>query len=216
MKSCSNAGRGTRRRTTTSSRATSTTACSSPSIGYGIKGAIWYQGETNAGRAYQYRDLFPLMIKNWRDEWGIGDFPFYYVQLADFMGEIGRAAGERLGRASRGADDDHGQAAQHGPGRHHRHRRGRRTSTRRNKEDVGKRLARWALAKDYGVNIAYQSPTYKSMEVKDGKVARDVRPRQRRPPRVRRPGGQGLRRRRRPTRSSTGPRRKIVGGTPSS
>jgi sialate O-acetylesterase len=56
-------------------------------LGYGIKGSIWYQGESNASRAYQYRDLFPLMIKNWRDEWGQGDFPFYWVQLADFMGE---------------------------------------------------------------------------------------------------------------------------------
>ena len=41
-----------------------------PTIGYGIRGAIWYQGESNAGRAYQYRDLFPLMIQSWRDEWG--------------------------------------------------------------------------------------------------------------------------------------------------
>ena len=58
-----------------------------PTIGYGIRGAIWYQGESNAGRAYQYRDLFPLMIQSWRDEWGIGDFPFYWVQLADFITE---------------------------------------------------------------------------------------------------------------------------------
>ncbi len=58
-----------------------------PTIGYGIRGAIWYQGESNAGRAYQYRDLFPLMIQSWRDEWGIGDFPFYWVQLADFLAE---------------------------------------------------------------------------------------------------------------------------------
>ncbi|MEQ1828645.1 MAG: sialate O-acetylesterase, partial [Pirellula sp.] len=56
-------------------------------IGYGIKGAIWYQGESNAGRAYQYRDLFPFMIQNWRSEWGQGDFPFYWVQLADFNPE---------------------------------------------------------------------------------------------------------------------------------
>ena len=55
-----------------------------PTIGYGIRGAIWYQGESNASRAYQYRDLFPLMIQSWRDEWEIGDFPFYWVQLADF------------------------------------------------------------------------------------------------------------------------------------
>jgi sialate O-acetylesterase len=58
-----------------------------PTIGYGIKGAIWYQGESNAGRAYQYRDLFPLMIQSWRDEWQQGDFSFYWVQLADFMAE---------------------------------------------------------------------------------------------------------------------------------
>src|SRR5262249_18201424 len=58
-----------------------------PTIGYGIRGAIWYQGESNAGKAYQYRDLFPLMIKSWRDEWGQGDFSFYWVQLADFLPE---------------------------------------------------------------------------------------------------------------------------------
>ena len=58
-----------------------------PTIGYGIRGVIWYQGESNAGKAYQYRDLFPLMIKSWRDEWGQGDFSFYWVQLADFLPE---------------------------------------------------------------------------------------------------------------------------------
>ena len=73
--------------TATPGPATSITACLLPTIGYGIKGAIWYQGESNAGRAYQYRDLFPLMIQTWRDLWGQGDFPFYWVQLADFMNE---------------------------------------------------------------------------------------------------------------------------------
>src|SRR5262245_50546321 len=52
-----------------------------PTIGYGIRGVIWYQGESNANRAYQYRDLFPLMIQSWRDEWKQGDFSFYWVQL---------------------------------------------------------------------------------------------------------------------------------------
>ncbi len=58
-----------------------------PSIGYGIRGVIWYQGESNASRAYQYRELFPLMIASWREEWNLADnrdFPFYWVQLADF------------------------------------------------------------------------------------------------------------------------------------
>ena len=54
-----------------------------PLLPYGIKGAIWYQGESNAERAYQYRDLFSTMIKDWRADWGQGDFPFYFVQLAN-------------------------------------------------------------------------------------------------------------------------------------
>ena len=56
-----------------------------PLVPYGIKGAIWYQGESNAGRAYQYRSLFPTMITDWRQNWGQGDFPFFFVQLANFM-----------------------------------------------------------------------------------------------------------------------------------
>ncbi len=56
-------------------------------LGYTIRGAIWYQGESNASRACQYRNLFPLMISNWRQEWGQSDFPFYGVQLADFKVE---------------------------------------------------------------------------------------------------------------------------------
>jgi len=56
-----------------------------PLIPYGIQGAIWYQGEANAGRAYQYRKLFPAMIKNWRNDWGQGDFPFLFVQLANWL-----------------------------------------------------------------------------------------------------------------------------------
>jgi sialate O-acetylesterase len=56
-----------------------------PLIPYAIQGVIWYQGEGNAGRAYEYRTLFPAMIKNWRDDWKQGDFPFLFVQLAPFM-----------------------------------------------------------------------------------------------------------------------------------
>ncbi len=48
-----------------------------PLMPMAFRGAIWYQGESNAGRAYQYRDMFPLMIKNWRDDWAMDDFPFY-------------------------------------------------------------------------------------------------------------------------------------------
>ena len=91
-----------------------------PTIGYGIRGVIWYQGESNAGKAYQYRDLFPLMIKSWRDEWGQGDFSFYWVQLADFLPESAEPQRQRLGRASRGADHDHEPAAENRRGGHHR------------------------------------------------------------------------------------------------
>lgn len=140
-----------------------------PTIGYGIKGAIWYQGESNAGRAYQYRDLFPLMIKSWRDEWGIGDFPFYWVQLADFFAEKpepSESAWAELREAQTMTMDklpNTGQAViiDIGEGQ---------DIHPRNKQDVAKRLARWALARDYGVKVSYQSPTYQSLKIKDGKA----------------------------------------------
>ena len=55
-----------------------------PLVPYAIKGAIWYQGESNASRAYQYRTIFPAMIEDWRTHWEQGDFPFLFVQLANF------------------------------------------------------------------------------------------------------------------------------------
>ncbi|HEY2156516.1 MAG TPA: sialate O-acetylesterase [Isosphaeraceae bacterium] len=133
-----------------------------PTIGYGIKGVIWYQGESNVGRGNQYRDLFPLMIQSWRDEWGIGDFPFYWVQLADFLqekpepGESGWAelreaqtmTMDRLKNTGQAVIVDLGEAQDIHP---------------RNKHDVALRLSRWALARDYGVHVPYKSPSYKSM-----------------------------------------------------
>lgn len=138
-------------------------------LGYGIKGAIWYQGESNAGRAYQYRDLFPLMIQNWREEWGQGEFPFYWVQLADFQGEKPEPGESdwaelreaqtmtmsRLKNTGEAVIIDIGEGKDIHP---------------MNKVDVGRRLARWALAKDYGVAIPFHSPQYKSMEKQGGKI----------------------------------------------
>ncbi len=140
-----------------------------PTIGYGIKGAIWYQGETNAGRAYQYRDLFPLMIQSWRDEWGIGDFPFYWVQLADFKAETpvpGESDWAELREAqtmtmNRVANSGQAVIIDLGEGQ---------DIHPKNKQDVAKRLVRWALANDYGVKVPFQSPTYQSMEKKEGKI----------------------------------------------
>jgi len=58
-----------------------------PLINYGIRGAIWYQGESNVGRAEQYKVLFPALIQDWREKWQQGDFPFYFVQLAGYIGK---------------------------------------------------------------------------------------------------------------------------------
>lgn len=140
-----------------------------PTIGYGIRGAIWYQGESNASRAHQYRDLFPLMIQHWRDEWGQGDFPFYYVQLADFREEIdapGDADWPELREAQTMTMDrlkNVGQAViiDIGEGR---------DIHPRNKQDVANRLARWALARDYGFDIEHKSPTYRSMKRSGNKI----------------------------------------------
>jgi sialate O-acetylesterase len=140
-----------------------------PTIGFGIRGVIWYQGESNARRAYQYRDLFPLMISNWRDEWQQGDFPFYYVQLADFRAETAEPAESdwaelreaqtmtmsKLPNTGEAVILDLGEASDIHP---------------KNKQDVAKRLARWALAKDYGFDLVYRSPIYRSMEQQEGSI----------------------------------------------
>jgi sialate O-acetylesterase len=140
----------------------------SPSIGYGIRGAIWYQGESNSSRAYQYDDLFSLMITEWRKAWGIGDFPFYWVQLADFMAEKD-APSESSWAELREAQSNTlslpntGQAVIYDLGEG-------RDIHPRNKQDVAKRLARIALARDYGVNLVYQSPSYEAMEISENKA----------------------------------------------
>jgi len=138
-------------------------------LGYTIRGAIWYQGESNASRAYQYRDLFPLMISNWRQEWGQGDFPFYWVQLADFKAEQAQPVESdwaelreaqtmtmsRLPHTGEAVIIDIGEGKDIHP---------------KNKVDVGRRLARWALANEYGVQIPFHSPQYKSMEQNGEKI----------------------------------------------
>jgi sialate O-acetylesterase len=142
--------------------------CLKPIIGYGIKGAIWYQGESNASRAEQYGHLFPLMISHWRDDWKQGDFSFYWVQLADYRAEKAEPAesdwaelreaqtrSQRLPNTGQAVITDVGEGRDIHP---------------RNKQEVGKRLARLALAKDYGVKIPYRSPEFKSMTIKGSKA----------------------------------------------
>ena len=139
-----------------------------PVVPYGFRGAIWYQGESNAGRAYQYRTLFPTMIQDWRDKWG-SEFPFYFVQLANYQerkpepgddawAELREAQTMTLNMQKTGMAViiDIGEAADIHP---------------RNKQDVGKRLALSALAQTYGKDIVYSGPMYKSMETKGNSIA---------------------------------------------
>jgi sialate O-acetylesterase len=136
-----------------------------PIVPYGIKGVIWYQGESNVDRHKQYKQLFPTMIKSWRASWKLGDFPFYFVQIAPYRydGEDDPASAKLreaqmetmlcVPNTGMAVTLDIGDVYNiHPP----------------DKLNVGNRLALWALAKDYGKeNIVYSGPIYKSM-VKQG------------------------------------------------
>lgn len=139
-----------------------------PIAPYGIRGAIWYQGESNAGRAYQYRTLFPVMIESWREAWNQGPFPFYWVQLANFKArqpepvesdwaELREAQDMTL--ALKNTDQaviiDIGEADDIHP---------------RNKQEVGRRLAQIAIDDDYGARIESFGPRFKSARFRDGKA----------------------------------------------
>lgn len=139
-----------------------------PLIPYAIRGAIWYQGESNAGHAFQYRKLFPAMIENWRSRWGQDDFSFVYVQLANYMkpdAEPRECAWAELREAqlmaltlpqtAMAVTIDIGEAEDIHP---------------RNKQDVGRRLALGALKAAYRKGVIHSGPLYDSMNVQDGKV----------------------------------------------
>ncbi|HEY3319178.1 MAG TPA: sialate O-acetylesterase [Planctomycetota bacterium] len=140
--------------------------CIAPLVPYAIKGALWYQGESNAHEPELYAQLFPAMIRGWRDAWGQGDFSFYYVTLAGHQGRQ-RLPIERnnswadLRDAQRSAlalphtgeavATDIGDAPDIHP---------------RNKQDVGKRLALLALAKDYAQDVKFSGPVLKKMDIR--------------------------------------------------
>lgn len=135
-----------------------------PLVPYAIKGAIWYQGESNAGRAAQYHDLLSLMIGDWRRSFAQGDFPFYIVQLANFMarkaepGESNWALLREAQYLTTTTVKNTGLAVIIDIGEE-------KDIHPKNKQDVGLRLALNALAKDYGKDITYSGPVYKSMMV---------------------------------------------------
>lgn len=145
-----------------------------PVIPLSIRGAIWYQGESNVGRADEYRTLFPTMIKDWRARFGQGDFPFLFVQLAPYkydgkfengvytgsnkLAELWDSQLKTLSLTNTGMcvttditniNDIHPK----------------------NKQDVGKRLALWALANTYGKkDLVYSGPLYDSSEIEGNKI----------------------------------------------
>ena len=140
-----------------------------PLVPYGIKGVIWYQGESNAGKAYQYRTLLPAMIGDWRTRWHEGNFPFYIVQLANFqqsnsnpgdndwaeLREAQSLTAAQVPNTGLSVTIDIGDANDIHP---------------KNKQEVGRRLALAALAQTYGRKIVYSGPVYKAMQVEDDKI----------------------------------------------
>jgi sialate O-acetylesterase len=136
-----------------------------PVIPYGIKGFIWYQGEANSGAAYDYRKLFPMMIKDWRERWQLGNLPFLFAQLANYMeikpipsesewAELREAQTLTLSQPNTGMACiiDIGAANDIHP---------------KNKQEVGRRLALVANKLVYKKNIIASGPTFKSFH-KDG------------------------------------------------
>ncbi len=137
-------------------------------VPYGIRGAIWYQGEGNAGRAKQYQRVFPDLIKDWRNHWNQGDFPFFFVQLANFMkadslpkesdwAELREAQSMTLALPNTGmaVTTDVGEALDIHP---------------KDKQTVGKRLALSALKIAFKQDIIYTGPVYKSMNINGNKA----------------------------------------------
>ena len=138
-------------------------------IPYAIKGAIWYQGESNA--VYlpdDYDKYLETMIKSWRAEWGQGDFSFYWAQLAacirrNAQAENGWAmVNDKLRRSLKIPHT--GMAVLYDIGEP-------RDVHPHNKIDVGKRLSLWALNNDYGIDVgAVSGPLYKSMRINRDKI----------------------------------------------
>ena len=141
-----------------------------PLLPYPIKGALWYQGESNASPndALRYREHFTTLIRDWRTRWGVGDFPFLWVQLANFMQpdsapsesawallRESQSAALTLPNTGQAVAIDIGEAGDIHP---------------RNKQDVGLRLALAARKVAYGQDIVHSGPAYRAHEVSDGRI----------------------------------------------
>ncbi len=136
-----------------------------PIVPLSIRGAIWYQGESNAPNPELYSRVFPNMVQNWRDKFQQGDFPFYYVQIAPFHYPKGKN-GVGIREVQRECLDiipNSGMVCIMDK------------ATLRNihpplKTEVGERLALWALAKDYGKKVVYSGPLYQMHKVEANKI----------------------------------------------
>ena len=139
-----------------------------PLIPFSIRGAVWYQGESNAPHAYQYRTLLPVLIRGWRQAWGEGDFPFLVVQLPNhasrklepgesWWAEMREAQlmALRLPNTGLAVTIDVGEADNVHPHK---------------KAEVGQRLALWALGTTYKRDIVYSGPLYASQAIEGGRI----------------------------------------------
>jgi sialate O-acetylesterase len=139
-----------------------------PLIGYTIKGCLWYQGETNYERPDQYEKLFPAMVQLWRNEWGQGNFPFYFAQIAPFAYNYSGNRTEKMNSAYLRDAQRKSVAAIPASGMVVLMDDGEEKSIHpANKEMVGKRFAYLALGDTYSFKgFAFQSPAYDSLNNK--------------------------------------------------
>jgi sialate O-acetylesterase len=139
-----------------------------PIQSYAIRGVIWYQGESNVGRAQQYRRLFASLINDWRQKWANPQMPVLFVQLANFMqsdktprqsawAELREAQASVLNmpHTAMAVAIDIGEADDIHP---------------QNKQDVGRRLALAALEVSYGKNNVFTGPVFQSMKIEDNRI----------------------------------------------
>jgi sialate O-acetylesterase len=139
-----------------------------PLVPYTIKGVIWYQGESNVGRADQYENLFPAMIRDWREKWNY-DFPFYYVQIAPYQYNINKDSSldqsQELREAQRNSlkTKNTGMVVTMDIGNFN-------NIHPSNKQDIGSRLARLALSNNYSINIVPSGPIFNGLKVIGSKL----------------------------------------------
>ncbi len=133
-----------------------------PILGYTVSGNIWYQGEANDMRAEKYQTVFTTLIDSWRKEWGMPDMPFYFVQIAPFHRQSPAIREAQLNTFTSGIKNigmavitDGGDSLDIHP---------------RNKKLPAHRLALWALNKQYGKNVAFSGPVFKSAEIEGNKI----------------------------------------------